>query len=296
LGGPELVLDARAGLGEGPLWDDGRGVLWWLDILVGEMHAFDPGTGADRAWQVGSAVGAAVHRSDGLLLLGLADRIAAFDPETGSLETVAALPSDPAPLRCNDGRCDPDGRLWLGRMALDETSGAGSLLRLERDGRVVSVLDGLTCPNGMAWLADGRSFAFVDSPRRTIARYPWDAASGIPGPPATLLDLDTTDLPADAVPDGMAIDVEDHRWVAVWGGGCLLRVAPDGRVADRVNLPVSQPTSCAFGGPDLRDLYVTSARGGLHADGEVREPRAGGLFRLRPGVAGRPADVYRPAG
>jgi sugar lactone lactonase YvrE len=294
MAGPDLVLDARAVLGEGPLWDPRQNVLWWLDIAAGEVHAFDPATGHDGVRRVGSAVGAAVLRSDGALLLGLEDRVAALDPETGSLETVAELASGPGQLRCNDGRGGPDGSLWLGRMALDETPGAGSLLHLGRDGRIAVVLDGLTCPNGMAWLPGGRSFVFIDSPRRTLVRHAWDPASETCGPSDVLLDLATTDLPAGAVPDGMTIDAEDHLWVAIWGGGCLLRIAPDGGIADRVDLPVSQPTSCAFAGRDLADLYVTSARQGLLADTELREPHAGGLFRFRPGVGGRQTDVCRP--
>lgn len=292
---PELVLDMRATLGEGPLWDARRGILWWLDILACEVHAFDPATGADRAWGVGAEVGAAALDDDGRLLLGLPDRLGAFDPLDGSLRTVADLSSGSVPLRCNDCRPDPAGRLWLGRMAYDETEGAGSLVRVERDGTVVTVLGGLTCPNGMAWPAAGTGFFFIDSPRRTVDRYPWDATAGRPGTPTPLLDLAATDLPPGAMPDGMTIDAEDHLWLAVWGGGCLLRIAPDGSIVERAPMPVSQPTSCAFGGPGLAELYVTSAREGLDPAASAREPLAGGLFRLRPGAAGRPADVYRPA-
>jgi sugar lactone lactonase YvrE len=294
-GTPELVLDARATLGEGPVWDARRGILWWLDILVGEVHAFDPATGADRSWGVGAEVGAAALDDGGRLLLGLPDRLAAFDPSDGSLRTVADLPSGPVALRCNDCRPDPAGRLWLGRMAYDEAEGVGSLVRIEPDGTVVTVLDGLACPNGMAWPAADPGFVFIDSPRRTVDRYPWDSTTGRPGTPTPLLDLAATDLPPEALPDGMTIDAEDHLWLAVWGGGCLLRIAPDGSIVERTAMPVSQPTSCAFGGPELAELYVTSARVGLDPAAAAREPLAGGLFRLRPGVAGRPADVYRPA-
>ncbi len=290
---PELVLDARARLGEGPLWDRSRGVLWWIDILAGEVHAFDPRAGRDRAWDAGGQVGAAVLGDDLRIVLALPDRLAALDPETGAIAELGDLPPGRVPLRCNDGRCDPDGGLWFGRMALDEAPGEGSLVRILPGGGVATVVDGLGCPNGMAWAADGRSFAFIDSPRRAIERFSWDPATGTAGPPTRLFSLDATELPAGAMPDGMAVDVEDHLWVAVWGGGCLLRIAPDGRLARRVDLPVSRPTSCAFGGPDLADLYVTSARDGLGRDDQAREPHAGGLFRLRPGVAGRPEPRCR---
>lgn len=290
---PELVLDAHARLGEGPLWDASRGVLWWIDILAGEIHAFDPRSGTDRTRAAEGQVGATALADDGRVVLALPDRLAALDPEAGRIATLADLPPGRVPLRCNDGRCDPDGGLWLGRMALDEAPGEGSLVRVLPGGGTATVLDGLGCPNGMAWAADGRSFAFIDSPRRAIERFAWDPDAGVVGPPATLFSLDVADLPADAMPDGTAIDAEDHLWVAVWGGGCLLRIAPDGRLIARVDLPVSRPTSCAFGGPDLTDLYVTSAREGLGPAARTREPHAGGLFRLSPGVAGRPETIFR---
>jgi len=288
---PALALDAKARLGEGPLWDARRGVLWWLDILAEEVHAYDPATGVDTCWHVGAAVGAAALDQDGRVLLGLPDSLAAFDPTDGSMRTLADLPAGPVPLRCNDCRADPQGRLWLGRMAYDLTVGAGSLLRVECDGTVVPVLDGLTCPNGMAWPSTRGSFVFIDSPRRTVDHYPWDEAASSAGPPVPLLDFQTLDLPADAVPDGLAIDADDHLWLAVWGGWCLLRVAPDGAVVARVEMPVSRPTSCAFGGPELEDLYVTSAGAGLDPAASAREPNAGGLFRIRPSVRGRRAHV-----
>jgi len=294
-GGPSaahLVLDARARLGEGPVWDARRSLLWWVDILDGVVHAFDPADASDRAIRIGSAVGCVAPMVDGRLLVAAADRLLALVPESGETATLASFDPSPIPLRCNDGKCDPEGRLWVGRMAFDLAPGAGSLLRLEPDGRLTTVLAGLTVPNGLAWPADRRSMIHIDSVRREITRHDFDPASGTLGPGSRLLSLGDLDLPDDAVPDGMTIDEEDCLWVAVWGGGCVIRVALDGRVRQRIELPVSQPSSCAFGGPDLGDLYVTSARDGLAPAGLARQPTAGGLFRLRPGVHGRPADAY----
>lgn len=293
---PDLVLDAKAELGEGPLWDARRGVLWWLDVLAGVVHAYDPVTGVDTDRQVGAAVGAAALDIDGRLIIGLPDRLAAFDPTDGSTTTILDLPAGLAPLRCNDCRVDPLGRLWLGRMTYDLAAGAGSLVRVDPDGSLTPVLEGLTCPNGMAWPSSGDSFLFVDSPRRTLDRYTWDEAAGSAGPPIATADLASLDLPADAVPDGLAIDADDHVWLAVWDGGCILRIAPDGTVVARVDMPVSRPTSCAFGGPGLTDLYVTSAAGGLDRVVAAREPHAGGLFRVRPAVPGRPGDLFLGSG
>jgi sugar lactone lactonase YvrE len=292
-GAPELVLDARAVLGEGPVWDARRSVLWWVDVLAGVVHAFDPADDSDRGIVVGSAVGCVVPMADGRLLVAAADGLLALSPETGETASMARFDPSPLRLRCNDGKCDPEGRLWVGRMAYDLARGAGSLLRLEPDGRFATVLTDLTIPNGLAWPADGRSMVHIDSTLREITRYDFDRASGALGPGRRLLSLDDLDLPGGAVPDGMTIDEEDCLWVAVWGGACIIRVALDGRVVRRIELPVSQPSSCAFGGADLGDLYITSARDGLAPARLAQEPVAGGLFRVRPGVRGRPADTYR---
>jgi sugar lactone lactonase YvrE len=290
--GPELVLDARATLAEGPLWDAARGVLWWVDILDGDVHAFDPVAGTDRAIAVGSEVGCVAPMADGRLVAGTTDRIVALDPDSGERETLVTFGPAAVRLRCNDGRCDPAGRFWVGRMAFDGAAGHAGLLRLDPDGRLSTVLTGLAIPNGLGWSSDGRTLAFIDSARREVSRYPYDPASGALGTGGTLLSFESLDLPPEAVPDGMAVDVDDGLWVAVWGGGCVLHVSPDGAVLDRLLLPVSRPSSCAFGGPDLADLYVTTAREGLDPEREAREPQAGGLFRFRPGVRGRPADAF----
>lgn len=290
---PELVLDAHAWLGEGPVWDVRREVLWWVDILAGAVHAFDPVMTSDRVYLVGSEVGCVAPMADSRLLVAATEELLALDPETGALAPIAGFEASVPRLRCNDGKCDPMGRLWVGRMAFDAAPGAGSLLRLEPDGRFVPALAGLTIPNGLAWPADGRSLLYVDSARREITRYSFDPASGELGPGRPLVTMAELGLPAGALPDGMTIDEEDCLWVAVWGAGCVVRVGLDGRLLDRLDLPVSQPSSCTFGGPDLGDLYITTARERLGPDEEARQPAAGGLFRFRPGVRGRPPDAWQ---
>lgn len=291
---PRLVLDAHAWLGESPMWDADRALLWWVDILAGLVHAFEPSTRADRSYTVGSEVGCVAPIDDGQILIAAAERIATLNPDDGSLTTVVTFAEGMTRSRCNDGRADPAGRFWVGRVGSREEPGAGLLIRLGRDGRLDTVLDGLTMPNGLAWPSDGKSLAFIDSACGDVASYPYDPVSGNLGSPSQLISIADLRLGTDAVPDGMAIDDEDHLWIAIWGAGCVLRISPNGAVVDRVELPVSQPSSCAFGGPDLRDLYVTSAREGFGLVDEAREPHAGGLFRVRPGPRGRRPDPYRP--
>ena len=276
-----LAADTRATLGEGPVWDAARGVLWWVDIPAGLVHRFDPRTGADRAMPVGSAVGAVALRRDGTLLAALADGLAALDPDGGRPEMLLPLESAAGRLRCNDGKCDPVGRFWVGRMAMDAASGAGALLRVDPDLAVTTRLAGLTIPNGLGWSPDGGRMYFVDSTWPEVREHPYDIATGTMGEGRPLVRF------ADdrTVPDGLTVDAEGHLWVARWGAGCVVRVAPDGAIVDRVDIPVSRVTSCTFGGDDLGDLYLTTARGGDPA-GLADEPLAGGLFRCRPGVRG----------
>jgi sugar lactone lactonase YvrE len=281
----EVAVRADATTGEGPLWDPSRGVLWWVDIPPGILHRFDPTGGSDTTVAFDAPLGAVAHRRDGTLLLALADRLARWDPETGALDTVLPLPGGMVPLRCNDGKPDPQGRFWVGRMALDERPGAGSLLRVGPGGDIVTVLDGLHIPNGIGWAPDGGSMVYIDSGWGEVRRFGFDADAGALDPGRTHVRV------TDGVPDGLTIDAEGCAWVALWGGHGLLRVAPDGTVLGRLRLPVSQVSSCTFGGPDLDTLFITTARKHLSPEALADEPLAGSLFRCRPGVRGLPPAI-----
>jgi sugar lactone lactonase YvrE len=278
----ELVVPARTELGEGPCWDPIRSVLWWVDITAGLVHRHEPGGVPDAVIDVRSPVGAVLRRRGGGLVVALADHLAALDPDTGAIEPLLDLGAM-AGRRSNDAKVDPAGRLWVGRMAADATPGAGTLVRIDPDRSVTPSLDGLTIPNGLDWSPDGRTMYFVDSAWGEVRAYPFDPSIGLMGEGRPLVRLGGD----GALPDGLTVDGEGFLWVAVWGGGCVARVAPDGSIAGRVVLPATQVTSCAFGGPELDDLYVTTARERFTAEDDAREPLAGGLFRCRPGVTGR---------
>lgn len=287
----ELVLDARADLGEGPRWDSRRQRLLWVDIMRGRVHAFTPSTGACRNFAVGRPVGALACATDGTLVLAVAGGFAHLDLDAGRFEMLAAVEADRPQNRMNDGACDGAGRFWAGTMALDEGPGAGALYRLDPDLTVHTMLTGVTISNGLDWSPDGRVMYYVDSPTRRIDAFDFDTSTGAIANRRTLVDV-----PADAgVPDGLTVDAAGFVWLALWGGAALRRYAPDGTLERVVPLPVTHPTSCAFGGTALDELYVTSARRPLTAEEKARQPQAGGVFRLRPGVAGRPANLFAVA-
>lgn len=286
--GVELALDAKAELAEGPCWLAERGRLLWVDISAGRLHLFDPASGEDRAIHAGQPVGAAVPADDGRLALALREGFALLDPDGGDVEWVAEVERQVAGNRMNDGKCDPAGRFWAGTMALDQTAGAGALYRLDPDRSVHRVIDGVTVSNGIGWSPDGRLMYFVDTPTHQVDVFDFDAATGAISGRRLFARIDPPGLP-----DGLAVDAQGGLWVAVWGGSRVQHLLPDGTPAGAIELPVSQVSSCCFGGQDLRDLYATTAWEGMTPERRGTEPLAGALFRCRPGPAGQPVQAYR---
>jgi sugar lactone lactonase YvrE len=281
---PENVLRARARLGEGPAWDAAAEVLWWVDVWDYRVHRWDPRTGEDRAFDVGEAAAFAIPARGGAVV-GLRQRVARLDAATGRLTTLAEIPGLDPRERINDGKCDPRGRLWLGTYARDE--GEASLWCL--DGAELRRMgSGLTIANGPAWSPDGRTFYLSDSPAKKVYAYSFDADAGTLGERRVFADR----AGGDSFPDGAATDAEGCLWSAHWEGGCVVRFAPDGREVGRIELPIPLTTSCAFGGADLRDLYVTTAQVGLSDDRIEGAWESGDLFRVRVEVPGVPVSPF----
>ena len=287
----ELVLDAKARLGEGAVWDAHRQLLYWVDIEGHEVHVFDPARRHDRSFALGDSVGTVVPRQKGGLALTLGRAFAALDLETRTVSVLAEPEEERVRLgnRFNDGKCDPRGRFWAGTMAVSEAAAAGGLYRLDPDLRVHRMLDDVSISNGIVWSARADLMYYIDSPTREVAVFDYDDATGA---------IDNrrvaVRLPArHGWPDGMTMDAEGLLWIAEWDGGSVSRWDPaTGKLVRRVKLPVSRVTSCAFGGPDLDELYVTTAWSRLLPAARRSQPAAGGLFRVRPGVRGVPAFEF----
>jgi sugar lactone lactonase YvrE len=283
----ELVADVHADIGEGPVWWPEQGLLLWVDITRGHVHVLDPATSGRRRVEVGQPVGAVVPRRSGGLALAVQEGFALADAISGPARLAVPVGGDPS-LRMNDGKCDPQGRFWAGTMAYDEREGAGTLYRLDPDLRVGTMLDGLTVSNGMGWSLDGRTMYFIDTPTQRVDAFDFDPGQGAIANRRPLVEVP----PEAGLPDGMTVDAEGFLWVALWGGWAVRRYAPDGTLDRVVRLPVSQVSSCTFGGPDLDELYVTSAASDLAPAALRHEPHAGGLFRHRPGVRGLPVVPF----
>ena len=282
----DVVVALGAELGEGPVWDVRTGRLVWVDIVGRAVHATDPASGDTDSITVPLHVGAVVPRAAGGFLAALQDGFSVIGD--GPPRPVASVEhAAPGEFRLNDGKCDPAGRFWAGSIAYDESSGRSALYRLDADGSVTTMLAGVSISNGLAWSADGSTMFYIDTPTRRIDAFAFDVATG------SISDRRTVVTIGDGLgyPDGMTIDADGGLWVALWGGGAVHRYL-DGRLDAVVDLPVSQPTSCAFGGAAFDELYVTSAWKGFDADRRAAEPLAGALFRVHPGVRGPAPDVF----
>ncbi len=292
-GGARPCSDETATLGEGPRWDAERGELLWVDIPAGTVHRSRVGSDGDlitiRGYIVGHPVGAAHPAAAGGWLLCAGEGFWHLD-EDGGLSQLAQPEADRGgATRMNDARTDPRGRLFAGSMAYDQTPGAGRLHRLDVDGSVTTVLDGLTISNGIDWSGDGATVYLADSGPGTVDRFDYDVDSGTFSGRRTIYRS-----PEDGVvPDGLVVDTDDTVWVAFHGGGVVRRLSPEGEVLAEVRLPAMLATAPCFGGPELSTLFVTTATEGLGEEELAAQPGAGRVLRLDgTGATGRPVVPY----
>lgn len=272
---PATVVQADARVGESPVWNDGN--LLWVDLLAGRLHTSDVATGRDNVREIGGILGAVVLTDSPAVAAVTDDGYAVIG--TDSLIPLASVTPEPH-RRMNDGKCDAAGRFWAGSTTNDFQSGRGALHVWERDRGTRVMFDGLTLPNGLGWSPDSRTFYLVDSTERHILAFQFDVDDGHLGDPVLLCSF----VPSQGLPDGLAVDLDGCLWVAFHGGGCVRRIAPDGRVLLEIQMPMSQPTSCAFGGGT--ELFVTSAREGLSEQALLAEGSAGSVVVVDVSIEG----------
>jgi sugar lactone lactonase YvrE len=309
---PTVVAEFGATHGEGPVWNARDQRLDWTDLKAGKLHRFDPVLGTDSVVYVGSPLGCFAPRERGGYVLGVEAGFALLQPD-GSIELVAHLPAtEGSRARLNDGKVDPQGRFWAGTMAYSAAAGAGALYRLDPDLSVTRALDGVTISNGLDWSSDGRTLYYIDSlcgqrpvgPDQVgIDAFDFDPTEGtLSNRRAAIRFPNARSGPTwMTLPDGMALDAAGHLWVAVAGGGEVRRYAPTGELDSVVEMPIACPTSVAFGGPDLTDLYITSMTLEEAVPPAYRRhdafsrprPLEGALFRCRTAVPGRASSLFK---
>ena len=281
-----VAFDIGTELGEGALWDWRHELLIAVDIPAGRVLVNDPADGSTRSIEVGQPVSAAMLCGEHDLLLAVRDGFATLDLTTDVVEPLVAVEADKTANRMNDAACDARGRCFAGTMATDDKPGAGTLYRLDEDLSVHAVLHGLTISNGLGWSPAGDVMYHIDSKAGGIDTHDFEADSGALSGRRRLIDTD----PSWGLPDGLAMDAEGGIWVAFWDGSALRRFSPAGELTETLELPAARPTRPAFGGADLDQLYVTSAKldPGQAADGDL----GGAIFVLQPGVRGVRANVF----
>jgi sugar lactone lactonase YvrE len=291
----EVAVAAPALLGESPLWHPQEQVLYYCDIPGHALLRFDPATGEHARWAFETDVGCCAAHVDGSLLLAMRDGLWRFDPRTGERQLRAAPPYDPATERFNDGKCDPQGRFWVSTIYEPRDRAAAALFCLNAQG-LVRRAEGATVGNGLAWSPDGGTLYWSDTKAHVVRAFDFDRETGALSRQRDWLQFEArADGQAlDAYggrPDGAAVDSEGHYWVAMFEGGRVLRVSPQGQVVREVRLPVRCPTMPCFGGPDLKTLYITTAHHNRPADELRDQPLAGGVLSLRVEVPGLPASL-----
>jgi len=285
----ECVLDIKAKIGECPLWCPEENALYWVDIPSGRLYRFDPASGANREWSLSEPIGSFALWSDGQVLVALKSGLWRYDLATGKL-TALARPEVHLPKnRLNDGRCDREGRFWVGSMEdpVDPRHASGALYRFDAKGRPARMVDGLYVANGLAFSPDGRTLYHSDSfaAVRTIWAWDLDPDDGVITNRRVF--VDTHGMPGR--PDGAAVDADGCYWTAANDGWEIVRFTPAGRIDRRIALPVAKPSMLAFGGSRLDVIYVTSIRPASDLGGQ---PLAGGLFAVAAGVTGLPEPRY----
>lgn len=278
----ELIINAGAIIGEGPIWDDEKQVLYWVDILSNELYAYNPVTNENTTWQVGQHVGTIVPINATDVMLAVYEGFAMFNLETEKLTLIKNPEANIPNNRFNDGKCDPAGRFWAGTMAYENQNSQGALYCMDIDYSVRKMVGNVGISNGIVWSLDNSTMYYIDTVAATVRAYDYVIETGNISNERVVITV-----PKDiGAPDGMAIDEDGMLWVAHFGGGRVCRWNPDtGEAMKTIHLPASQITACAFGDKDLDTLYITSSSIKL-SDDAPDEPSAGALFSVKPGMRG----------
>jgi len=287
----EHVLTVQNKLGEGPVWSAEEQALYWVDIENNSFFRYFPTTSKYESFDVGVPIGVLALRAAGGLVMATKNGFAFWDPKTQALQFLANPEADKPHTRFNDGAVDSQGRFWAGTMCgLSEICSApeGSLYRLDPDGSVSIMETGIFIANGIDWSPDTKIMYFTDSTRHVIYAYDFDPATGAIENRRPF--ISTPD--EIGVPDGLTVDSEGCIWSARWGGWKITRYDPTGKVEREIQLPVQCPTSCAFGGANLDELYITSAWNELTVEQKKNQPYAGDLFRVKTDTKGRVSPKF----
>lgn len=285
----DCILPARAMLGESPLWSADEQRLYWVDTLAPALHRFDPTTGIDETWPLPSDAGCIALDQSGAVIAALRSGLWRLDLAGGVHQRLCPAPFAPEQTRFNDGRCDPAGRFWAGSLYEPREPPLAALYRYDPSSGFSAMVREVAVSNGLAWSPDGRVMYHADTPSHIVWAYSFDAGSGSLGGRRIYLDFRSS----QQRPDGACVDAAGNYWVALYGAGLVAQFSPAGQPLAEIRLPVKAPTMPALGGPDLKTLYITTARQ-KHSEAELAAmPLAGGLFSCAVDIPGLPEPRCR---
>jgi len=287
-----LEYRIKAKLGEGAFWNYQTQEFYWVDILGKELHIYNPATKEDRSLPTPSRIGTVVPQSDSTAVVALDDGVYIMNTNTGKITVLSEVEKEMTVNRFNDGKCDPNGNLWVGSMHLEESEALGSVYKITSTGETTKMIDSVTISNGIVWTKDASTMYYIDTPSAEIKAFDYDKNT------ATISNQRTAvKVPVEmGFPDGMAIDEEDMLWVGLWNGNGVVRFDPNtGRLLSRIDVAAHNVTACAFGGPNLDLLYITTASVDMTKEESAKYPLAGSIFVADPGVRGVKSDFFATA-
>ena len=286
---PQPIFDIRADHGEGPVWDPAGQKLYWVDIMVGKFYIGDPSIGFCEEHEIGQALGVLALREQGGLVMGVRDGFGFYDLDKKEFSLLEGGPEQHNPdVRFNDGAVDPAGRFFAGTMEWEGRTPTGALYRLDPDHNHQKLEEDIYITNGMDWSPDRKTYYMTDTLRNVIYAYDYEMETG-----SISNRRDHIVFAKDELPDGMTVDSEGGFWVALWGGSRLVRYDPSGVKMSEIGLPVLHPTSCCFGGPDLRTLYITTSQHPLTEQEKRDYPLAGRTLVLETDVVGQNGPKFK---
>lgn len=285
----ELSLKIKSKLGEGAFWDHKEKVLYWVDIEDRKVFIFDPATKSNQIFETPSRVGTVVPKNKHEAIIALEDGIYILNNRSGSISLLSDVESKMHENRFNDGKCDPNGNLWVGSMHLAQSAPKANLYKISPSGESTKMLDSVTISNGIVWTKDKSTMYYIDTPTGYIRAFDYDS--------------DTSEISNERVAveipeslgygDGMTIDEEDKLWVALWNGNAVVRFDPEsGALMEKIQVPAHNVTSCAFGGPNFETLFITTSSLDMNEEESRKYPNAGSLFEVKPGVKGVKGNFF----
>lgn len=285
------IWDEACILGESPIWHPKEQVLYWVDILKPRLHRYNPKTNLHDAWDMPTSIGCVAPKEKGGLIAAFKTQVGFFDPITATIEFLASIPEKSAEQTVfNDGHCDYQGRFWAGtKDFLAEKNPTGEIFCYDAHKKLMKKEDHIIVSNGVIASPDSRYFFIADSPTRIIYRYEFDSDAGVIHDRVPFIKIDDN----AGVPDGMTFDSKGYIWSCHFSGWRITRYTPDGKIDRVINMPVSSPTSCCFGGHDLKTLYITSAKRDVLSHELKNQPKAGALFAIDMDVPGIPEPCFK---